>query len=301
MWPSTPPSASGRPRPHESAPPCKTESSLPSPPGARVASRAAAEGFLPRLQAHQPHQTPGPLVVDAQRLGHLPPAVAGRLQVLRVEPSQQRQVLRRLAPSLVVATRAVQAQQRALPTNAPPRLVPLDALPLELHRVGQLFFPTSPAPSEADRSARTTPPAKRPAPGPRGGGRRRITPPRPQPTAASTARPASHAPRRPTPVGPSCGLPAAPPTRPSPSHQLRSVVVSLPYNPPKSGPILPRSRPKVVVQFLGASIQVLDDNPEILDVVHQDLQKRNRQRIARGPWSQVTIEWADLGEFAEDS
>ena len=65
----------------------------------------------------------------------------------------------------------------------------------------------------------------------------------------------------PTPVGSSCGLPAPPPTPPSPSHPPRSVVVSLPCNPPKSGPILPRFRPKVVVQFLGSTIAFLNGLP----------------------------------------
>ena len=82
--------------------------------------------------------------------------------------------------------------------------------------------------------------------------RRRTTPSPLRPAAVSTARSGWHERRTPMPVDSSCGRPAPPLTPPSPSP--RYVAVSLPCYPPNTGPILPRLRPKVVVQFLGASM-----------------------------------------------
>ena len=55
-------------------------------------------------------------------------------------------------------------------------MVRLDALPLELNRVGQLFFSTRPPPFEAVRSVHTTRRSRRPDFGLRGGARRKTTP-----------------------------------------------------------------------------------------------------------------------------
>jgi hypothetical protein len=64
----------------------------------------------------------------------------------------------RLRHRRVVERTAGQSQQLALPTHAQPAAVLGDQRPLGLSRTGQLFFSTTPAPSSAARSARTTPP-----------------------------------------------------------------------------------------------------------------------------------------------
>ena len=155
-----------------------------------IVSRQSRLG-INRLQAHQTHQASGPLSVDAQNLGHLPAAVERRLQVLFVDPTHPLHILRRLARRLVIPTRSVQSQKFALPANAYAGTARLDALPLELNRVGQLFFSTTPVPSAIDRFARTGQRSAHPAPGFPGDDHPKTARPIPPTTASSSSRSAS--------------------------------------------------------------------------------------------------------------
>ena len=92
-----------------------------------------------RLQAHLPHQTDDSLPVDpmsfpAKHPGHLAGAEERHVQEDLVQSLHQRQILRRLAGSLVVERRAAKTQQAALPRNSEPRMVRLRDLPLRLNR-----------------------------------------------------------------------------------------------------------------------------------------------------------------------
>src|SRR5208282_3862612 len=189
---------------------------------------------IDRLQSHQSHQTLCPLAVDAEHLGHLPAAVARRLQVLLVDPTHPLQILRRLADRSVIPARPIQAQQLALPTHTQPRKPRLDALPLEVNRVGQLFFSATPPPSASGQSARTARRSGRPG-SPLGDvGRRRTTRSRRRATAASIGQSGWDARRTGRPVRSSSGHPAPPPTLPWLSRPPRSVAASFPYLSPKN-------------------------------------------------------------------
>ena len=209
---------------------------------------------IDRLQSHQPHQTLRPRAADAEHLGHLSAAVAGRLQVLLVDPTHPSQILRRLTRRLVIQTRPIQPQQLALPTHAQPGKSRLDALPLEVNRVGQLFFSTTPPPFAGDRSARTARRSELLGSPPCDVGRRKTIPPRRRATAVSTGRSAWDGRRTGQPVHLSSDPHAPPPTPPWPSRPPRSVAASLPCFPPRIGPILPGIRLKVVVQFSRSTI-----------------------------------------------
>src|SRR5947209_13182442 len=73
------------------------------------------------------------MAITTQVSGHLPRAIPGRLQELRIDQPHQRQVLRRLADRLVIERRPADRNQLALPNNGQPPVARLNQRPSPLH------------------------------------------------------------------------------------------------------------------------------------------------------------------------